>query len=254
MQQPQPPPVASIPAVVPKSSQPTVNSNFDLLSGLDFSAPVLESILPILQPMSSSKPAILQPTATQSAVTVDQQQQQPEPAHQSTVPVPAATAAAVASVSSNNQLSQDPSLAGLNWNMHSTDTASNPDATVDVTVAAAESLVAFTSSLDPFRDPATLKWFHREVERYEKSIESMNVKTLNGTTALDTKWKELQDLLVGWAARIHFRIHFVLITMHFAGQGRGKAQHRRRQTLSREEPAQRLFAVRSRSRPVAHHH
>lgn len=49
---------------------------------------------------------------------------------------------------------------------------------------------------DPFDDPKTLKWFHKEVERFEKNMECLNVKTLNGITHLDSKWKELQDLLV----------------------------------------------------------
>lgn len=49
---------------------------------------------------------------------------------------------------------------------------------------------------DPFDDAKLLKLFHKEVEQYEKFIENSNVKTLNGTTPLDSKWKELQDLLV----------------------------------------------------------
>nr|XP_029721704.1 tyrosine-protein phosphatase non-receptor type 23-like [Aedes albopictus] len=58
------------------------------------------------------------------------------------------------------------------------------------------SIVTVQSVRDPFEDQATLKWFHKEVERLEKFIDSLNVKTLNGTTPLDGKWKELQDLLV----------------------------------------------------------
>lgn len=49
---------------------------------------------------------------------------------------------------------------------------------------------------DAFDDPKVLKWFHKEVERLERFIETSTVKTLNGTTPLDGKWKELQDLLV----------------------------------------------------------
>lgn len=49
---------------------------------------------------------------------------------------------------------------------------------------------------DPFDEPKTLKWFHKEVERFEKNMETLNVKTLNGTTHLASKWNELQDLLV----------------------------------------------------------
>jgi hypothetical protein len=39
------------------------------------------------------------------------------------------------------------------------------------------------------------------VERLEKSIENLTVKTLNGTTPLDSTWKELQDKLV---SRVYF--------------------------------------------------
>lgn len=44
--------------------------------------------------------------------------------------------------------------------------------------------------------PETVKWFHKETERLEKTMESVKVKTLNGSTSLDSKWKDLQDLLV----------------------------------------------------------
>lgn len=49
---------------------------------------------------------------------------------------------------------------------------------------------------DPFDEPKIVKWFHKEVERMEKIMETLNIKTLNGTTHLDNKWKEIQDLLV----------------------------------------------------------
>lgn len=49
---------------------------------------------------------------------------------------------------------------------------------------------------DSFDDPKILKWFHKEVERLEKIMETLNIKTLNGTTHLGNKWKEIQDLLV----------------------------------------------------------
>ncbi|XP_067644309.1 tyrosine-protein phosphatase non-receptor type 23-like [Eurosta solidaginis] len=48
---------------------------------------------------------------------------------------------------------------------------------------------------DPFKDNKILKYFHKEVERYEKLIESLNVKMLNGNTQLSAKWKELHELL-----------------------------------------------------------
>lgn len=51
---------------------------------------------------------------------------------------------------------------------------------------------------DAFDDPKILNWFHKEVQRLEKFLEGMNIKTLNGTTPLDGKWNELQDLLVSF--------------------------------------------------------
>lgn len=51
---------------------------------------------------------------------------------------------------------------------------------------------------NPFDDQKILKHFHKEIERLEKLIETLNVKNLNGITQLDGKWKELQDLLVSY--------------------------------------------------------
>lgn len=55
-----------------------------------------------------------------------------------------------------------------------------------------------THTKDAVVNPDTVKWFHKEVERLEKTMESVNVKTLNGSTSLDSKWKDLQDLLVSF--------------------------------------------------------
>lgn len=42
---------------------------------------------------------------------------------------------------------------------------------------------------------ADIENFYKEVQRYEKAINSLTTKTLNGTTPLETKWKELQETL-----------------------------------------------------------
>ncbi|XP_014253355.1 tyrosine-protein phosphatase non-receptor type 23 [Cimex lectularius] len=47
---------------------------------------------------------------------------------------------------------------------------------------------------DPFSDPDSLAQFVQEVEKFEKFVEGLNSKTLNGPTALDLKWNELQDI------------------------------------------------------------
>lgn len=82
--------------------------------------------------------------------------------------------------------------ASLNWDV----TSLEKDELKAVAASMADPLVAIDFKSDPLENAETLKWFHREVERYEKNVESMNVKTLNGFTQLDGRWKELQDLLV----------------------------------------------------------
>ncbi|XP_076291902.1 tyrosine-protein phosphatase non-receptor type protein myopic isoform X2 [Lasioglossum baleicum] len=46
---------------------------------------------------------------------------------------------------------------------------------------------------DPLGDPAALQKFISEVEKYEKFIDSLLVKTLSGATNLDIKWREVQE-------------------------------------------------------------
>lgn len=49
---------------------------------------------------------------------------------------------------------------------------------------------------DPFSDNEVLNQFVQEVEKFEKFVEGLTVKTLNGPTPLDIKWKELLDIQV----------------------------------------------------------
>ncbi|XP_018043655.1 PREDICTED: tyrosine-protein phosphatase non-receptor type 23 isoform X2 [Atta colombica] len=46
---------------------------------------------------------------------------------------------------------------------------------------------------DPLGEPAALQKFINDVEKYEKFVDSLLVKTLSGATNLDIKWKEVQD-------------------------------------------------------------
>ncbi|XP_011638126.1 tyrosine-protein phosphatase non-receptor type 23 [Pogonomyrmex barbatus] len=46
---------------------------------------------------------------------------------------------------------------------------------------------------DPLGEPAALQKFNNDVEKYEKFVNSLLVKTLSGATNLDIKWKEVQD-------------------------------------------------------------
>ncbi|XP_054011756.1 tyrosine-protein phosphatase non-receptor type 23 isoform X1 [Hylaeus anthracinus] len=46
---------------------------------------------------------------------------------------------------------------------------------------------------DPLGDPVVLQKFVSEVEKYEKFVDSLLIKTLSGATNLDIKWKEVQE-------------------------------------------------------------
>ncbi|KAK0088528.1 hypothetical protein PV325_011727 [Microctonus aethiopoides] len=46
---------------------------------------------------------------------------------------------------------------------------------------------------DPLGDPLILQKFITDIEKYEKFVDSLTVKTLSGSTNLDIKWKEIQD-------------------------------------------------------------
>lgn len=49
---------------------------------------------------------------------------------------------------------------------------------------------------DPLGEPVALQKFINDVEKYEKFVDSLLVKTLSGATNLDIKWKEVQDFEV----------------------------------------------------------
>lgn len=53
---------------------------------------------------------------------------------------------------------------------------------------------------DPLGEPAVLQKFINDVEKYEKFVDSLLVKTLSGATNLDIKWKEVQDFEVSTTA------------------------------------------------------
>lgn len=49
---------------------------------------------------------------------------------------------------------------------------------------------------DPLGNPEIMQKFINDVEKYEKFVDSLLVKTLSGATNLDIKWKEVQDFEV----------------------------------------------------------
>lgn len=56
-----------------------------------------------------------------------------------------------------------------------------------------------TASVPP--SSSNIETFYKEVQRYEKMVNGLTTKTLNGTTPLEIKWKELNELLEKDAAK-----------------------------------------------------
>uniref|UniRef100_A0A182PUL2 Tyrosine-protein phosphatase non-receptor type 23 n=1 Tax=Anopheles epiroticus TaxID=199890 RepID=A0A182PUL2_9DIPT len=192
--------------------QTTQSKNIDLLSGIDFSPALVPPIAaPILQPssvvgsivgssaMDGSDVASVILTPTKATVELPVAIEKPavsEPVQ--SVPT------AVSNMGTTTIGERKPSLDNLSLcsdlsSSFDWESASVCGATASVSGAAAnpaDNVFLRPVKPDPFEDGATLKWFHKEVERLEKFVETSGVKTLNGTTPLDSKWKELQDLLV----------------------------------------------------------
>jgi tyrosine-protein phosphatase non-receptor type 23 len=171
---PQPVPLKAVAAKKP--------SNFDLLSDIDF------SMSPNLPPVEVMP---LQPTPAKSNSEVSVPVLPPERRISETFPSPKLEMPTTVLSNYDRKSSAD--------NLSICSDISSIDQNFDwesASVRNDEPQVSKTSPRDPFGDPKVVKWFHKEVERLEKLIENLTVKTLNGTTPLDSTWKELQDKLV----------------------------------------------------------
>lgn len=170
----------------------TSNSNLDLLSGIDFSTaftPPAQTI-PILQPESTNltddkNSQILVPENIElkkSTNSVDKMQ--------SSITAQQMMTSSTSSIQFDRKSSID--------NLSVCSDLSSLDANFDWESASLKNVNENFNDKDVFDNPNLLKWLHKEVERLEKFMETLNVKTLNGTTPLDSKWKEIQDLLVSF--------------------------------------------------------
>ncbi|XP_061395463.1 tyrosine-protein phosphatase non-receptor type 23 [Musca vetustissima] len=187
-------------------------SNIDLLSDIDFSG--VMAVPPPILPEPALKPVVVNsPPASQVAAetpptktTSVTEEVTPEIAYvnsltttpmELTSPIdsPAVRKASFDNLSNCSDIS---SLDNFDWD--STSMRSTTDKHQNLgdkhsIISSSNSATFQMKPIDPFTDDKVLKYFHKEVERFEKLVDSLNVKMLNGHTALSTKWKELQDLL-----------------------------------------------------------
>ncbi|XP_063708485.1 LOW QUALITY PROTEIN: tyrosine-protein phosphatase non-receptor type 23 [Culicoides brevitarsis] len=187
------PQTASIPPQnpVPQATIPPVKSeNFDLLSDIDFSintSLAAPTIIPTLQPLPAKQDDQLSELSVKSASPAKQNSENISSGPISMTPID--RKASVDNISICSDVSSiDPNF---DWESAS---LRNEEGAIIPGGKTADGVVS--KYKDAFDDPKMLKWFHKEVERLEKFIETSNIKTLNGNTPLDGKWKELQDALV----------------------------------------------------------
>lgn len=181
---PQPGPAAAPPAEPTK--KPT--SNIDLLTDIDFSSPVLPP--PSLQPLIASTIPPTKPENSPTEPLTPTKQKDPLSIPQSTIIPSSSPPVGMLDSPIERKMSCD--------NLSICSDVSSLDHNVDwdnCSIRSDGSGVKSSPPQDPFVDPKTLKYFHKEVERFEKTIETLNVQMLNGSTPLKSKWKEIQELL-----------------------------------------------------------
>ncbi|XP_016999257.2 tyrosine-protein phosphatase non-receptor type 23 [Drosophila takahashii] len=185
---------------------PKVTSNVDLLSDLDIDCsvavppPMLP--LPVLQPQVVATPTppgsqVSAPVKAESVVepTAPKTPDIPPVAVEeiSSTPVSIPAAPRCTSLDNLSNCSDLSSLENFDWDSvsltHSaTETQPKP-------AAANGHSNNFAFQVETFTDEKTTKYFQKEVESYEKLLENLHVKMLNGKTQLGAKWQELQQKL-----------------------------------------------------------
>ena len=160
------------------------SENIDLLSGIDFTLPTI----PTLQP--------LQPT---QIISTDMFSKKDDDVRSEILtPKPASTPINIEdrkASADNLSIISDISSIDPNFDWES---ASMRDSVTELNQQVVR---------DPFENSSVLKDFHKKVEQIEKTYETLTIQTLNGVTQLDTKWKDLQDLLVSWLSSFGFVVY-----------------------------------------------
>lgn len=210
------------PKITPTPAPVVVNSrNMDLLSGLDFAAPLATLPEVMLQP----KPASSTVSGGAASVVTEKEPVEPEQTMKvpkidddvvsvlldDSIPVAPAKMDHIKSflMSAQQHQSHSPSPVMAMDRKMSMDNISicSEISSVDQnfdweSVSVKNDAIpgggehdAILSKFGAGEDPKAIKYFHGEVERLEKFLEGVNIKTLNGTTPLAKKWQEVQDLL-----------------------------------------------------------
>jgi tyrosine-protein phosphatase non-receptor type 23 len=189
---------SSVQALTCNGSENVSSSNVDLLAGLDFSL----NQAPLVPQQSETTMWQKDELVTKSVSSSVQQ----KTSAGSDVHIPDTVAVTeIADLSSGSSASQpDAATSKLPW---ANGSQAEKDGTQQLLVSNLElskgtggqeegKLTPKTFGKDPYTDPEALNQFVQEVGKYEKFVDGLTTKTLNGPTPLDMKWKELLELQV----------------------------------------------------------
>ncbi|XP_016965824.1 tyrosine-protein phosphatase non-receptor type 23 [Drosophila biarmipes] len=205
------PPYASSTATAkaePKSElvAPKVTSNVDLLSDLDIDCSV--AVPPPMLPQPVLQPQVVaSPTPPASQVSVPTKTETvAEPIAPKTPDIPPAVVEEISSIPASipsapkytsldnlSNCSDLSSLENFDWDSVSLTHSASENQQKAAAANGLSNNFAFQS--ETFTDEKTTKYFQKEVESYEKLLENLHVKMLNGKTQLGAKWQELQQKL-----------------------------------------------------------
>lgn len=175
--------------------EPQPKSRIDLLSDLEnisIAAPTLqpiksESVLVPAKKEKTTPPAEAPPVAKPLEITTTSTKTS-EP---SSIATATTTKAATTSISDIASLESELSQLSMVDSFSKVEppiTKSNASSTTDLSTSITAPAVSTA--------PVNIEAFFKEVQRYEKMVNNLQTKTLNGTTSLTIKWKDLNDLLV----------------------------------------------------------
>lgn len=173
-----------------QSVQAKPKSKIDLLSDMEnisIAAPTLQPIKSesILLPTKKDEPATTPAEPPAAVKPVGATTVSSEPSSAVAAATTTTSISTVTSLESElSQLSMIDSFSKFEPAITKSNASSTTDLSTPMTVSA-------TSTA-----PINIEAFFKEVQRYEKVVNNLQTKTLNGTTSLAIKWKDLNDLLV----------------------------------------------------------
>ncbi|KAH8293874.1 hypothetical protein KR054_005881 [Drosophila jambulina] len=177
-------------AILPKAS----SSNVDLLSDLDIDCSVAVPPPMLPQPLLQPTP----PPASQVDSVAPATPEVPPAAVAEEItpgpdPVPAAAPPRSGSLDNLSNCSDLSSLENFDWDSVSLTHSASEKQAPKAAGGANGHPNNFSFQAETFTDEKTTKYFQKEVESYEKLLENLHVKMLNGKTQLGAKWHELQQ-------------------------------------------------------------